>query len=235
MSNATSTKLNRFSRTLHVSPIVIADRRLACQPCCRSCHWIHSNNDELAAGSWCCTESEMVSLPYPLQLTLNQFPSAPEGSKQDVCRFSAIQAHTVRPMQVQSGCGTLPVGICQLPGNSSKTHLCSFHFIWAPDDFLFLLSALHCFYPKLQFIVCCMASSIHIGLLMVWYCSKSSCTVIRTWRWIVAKLLKWRQDLMTILTLCALHALYTLLVYLSMTVIVCPSLLKSQINCNLCL
>ena len=38
---------------------------------------------------------------------------------------------------------TLPVGICQLPGNSSKTHLCSFHFIWAPDDFLFLLSALH--------------------------------------------------------------------------------------------
>ena len=130
---------------------------------------------------------------------------------------------------------TLPVGICQLPGNSSKTHLCSFHFIWAPDDFLFLLSALHCFYPKFQFIVCCMASSIHICLLMVWYCSKSSCTVIRRWRWIVAKLLKWRQDLMTILTLCALHALYTLLVYLSMTVIVCPSLLKSQINCNLCL
>ena len=50
----------------------------------------------------------MVSSPYLLQPILNQFPSAPEGSKRDMCRFSAIQAHTVRPsFQVQSGCGTL--------------------------------------------------------------------------------------------------------------------------------
>jgi len=63
-----------------------------CQPCCRSCSWIHSNNNELAAGSWCCTESEMVSSPYLLQPTLNQFPSAPEDLKRDMCRFSAIQS-----------------------------------------------------------------------------------------------------------------------------------------------
>ena len=38
-------------------------------------------------------------------------------------------------------------------------HLNSFHFIWAPDYVLFLSSALHCFYPKLPFIVCCTAFS----------------------------------------------------------------------------
>jgi len=47
-------------------------------------------------GSWC-TESEMVSWTYPLQLTLDQFPSETEGSERDMCRFSAIHAHTVRP------------------------------------------------------------------------------------------------------------------------------------------
>jgi len=50
----------------------------------------------------------MVSSPYLLQPTWNQFPSAPEGLKQDMCRFSVIQAHTVRPsFQVQYDCGTL--------------------------------------------------------------------------------------------------------------------------------
>ena len=46
------------------------------------------------------TGSEMVSSPYPLQLTLNQFPPAPEGSRRDMCRFSAIQAYRVRPFSV---------------------------------------------------------------------------------------------------------------------------------------
>jgi len=47
----------------------------------------------------------MVLSPYLLQLTLNQFPSAPEGLKQDMCRFSATQAHIIRPsFQVQAGC-----------------------------------------------------------------------------------------------------------------------------------
>ena len=96
-SNATSTKSTRFSGMLHVSPVVITDGHLGCQPCCRSCSGIHSNKDELASWSWCCTESETVSSPYPLQLTLNQFLSAQEGSKQDMCRFSAIQPHMVRP------------------------------------------------------------------------------------------------------------------------------------------
>ena len=49
----------------------------------------------------------MVSSPYLLQPTWNQFPSAPEGLKQDMCRFSVIQAHTARPFQVQYDCGTL--------------------------------------------------------------------------------------------------------------------------------
>jgi len=83
VSNA-STKSNRFSATLHVSPVVINDGHLVCQPCCRNCNGIHSNNDELAAESWCRTETEMVSLPYPLQPSTDQFPSAPEGWKRHV-------------------------------------------------------------------------------------------------------------------------------------------------------
>ena len=50
----------------------------------------------------------MISSPYPLQLTLNQFLSAPEGLKQDVCRFSAIQAHTV------SGPKMCPYHLCTM-------------------------------------------------------------------------------------------------------------------------
>jgi len=91
VSDATSIKSNQFSGTLHILPVVITDGHLVWQPCCRSCSGIHSNNNELTAGSWCCTESELVSSPYLLQLTLNQLPSAP-----DICRFSAIHAHTVR-------------------------------------------------------------------------------------------------------------------------------------------
>ena len=39
-----------------------------------------------------------------------------------------------------------------------------FPFIWAPDYVLFLLLALHCFYLKLLYIVCCTALSIHFCL-----------------------------------------------------------------------
>ena len=53
-----------------------------------------------------------------------------------------------------------------VPPDSFKTHLNSFRFIWAPDFVLFLSSALHCFYPKLLFIVCCAAFSIHICLFI---------------------------------------------------------------------
>ena len=103
-----------------------------CQPCCRICSGIHSNNDELVAGSWCCTESEMASSPYPLQLTLNQFPSAPEGSKRDMCRFSATQAHaTFFPSAIRLW-NTLSVDVCQILHDTCKTHLNSFRFIWAP-------------------------------------------------------------------------------------------------------
>jgi len=43
-------------------------------------------------------------------------------------------------------------------------HRIALHFIWAMDYVQFLSSALHCFYPKLLFIVCCTAFSIHICL-----------------------------------------------------------------------
>jgi len=59
---------------------------------------------------------------------------------------------------------TLPVDICQLSPESFKTHLNSFHFTRAPVCVLFLSSALHCFHPKLLFIVCCTAFSVHICL-----------------------------------------------------------------------
>ena len=58
----------------------------------------------------------------------------------------------------------LPVDICHLPPDSFKTHLSSFRFIWASDYGLFLSSALHCFYPKLMFIVCCTAFSMRVCL-----------------------------------------------------------------------
>jgi len=177
VSNATSTKSTRFSGTLRVSPVVITDGQLAWQPCCRSCSWIHSNNDELAAGSWCCTESEMVWSPYLLQPTLNQFPTAPEGSKRDICRFSAIQAHTVRPcFQVQSGHGTLPVDICQLSPDSFKTHLSSFRFIWAPD-YTSCFYHLHCtvfIWSYCSLFAARLSQHTSAYSLVVRYCSESS-------------------------------------------------------------
>jgi len=53
---------------------------------------------------------------------------------------------------------TLPVDASYLLSpDCFKTHLSSFRFIWAPDYVMFSSSALHCFYPKLLFIVCCTA------------------------------------------------------------------------------
>ena len=101
---------------------VITDGYPVWQPCCRSCIKIHSNNDELAAWSWCCTESgttttttttefKMVLSSYPLQVTLNQFP------------FAYSQTFFPSAIRLRN---TLPV-------DSFKTHLNSFRFIWAPD------------------------------------------------------------------------------------------------------
>ena len=67
------------------------------------------------------------------------------------------------------------IDICQLPPVSFKTHFNSSCIIWAPDYVLFLSSALHCFYLKLLFIVCCMASWYTSAyLLMVRYSSNLS-------------------------------------------------------------
>ena len=57
--------------------------------------WDSLQQNELTAGSWtwCCTESEMVSSPHPLQLALNHLHQ--NCLKQGMCSFSAIQAHTV--------------------------------------------------------------------------------------------------------------------------------------------
>jgi len=166
VSKATSTKSNRFSGTLHVSPVVITDGYLLWQPCCGRCSGIHFSNDELAAGSWCCTESEMVSSPYLLQPTLNQFPSAPEGSKRDVqiqCN-TGTYSQTIFPSASRLW-NILPVDICQLSHDSFKTHLSSFHFIWAPDYVLFLpRDAMHARYKPLA-CVClsvCLSVSLHV-------------------------------------------------------------------------
>jgi len=135
------------------------------QPCCRSCSGIRCSSDELTAGFWCCTKSKMVLSPYPLQLTLNQFPSAPEGLKWDVqiqCN-TGTYSQTVFPSAIRLW-NTLPIDICQLSADSFKTHLNSLHCFWTQDYFLHLSSALHCFYPKLLFIVCHTAFSIHICL-----------------------------------------------------------------------
>ena len=69
-----------------------------------------------------------VPNPKWSQPTLNQFPSAPEGSKQDMYRFSAIQAHTVFPSAIRQW-NTLPVDICHLSPDSFKTRLNSLRFI----------------------------------------------------------------------------------------------------------
>jgi len=46
----------------------------------------------------------------------------------------------------------------------SPAKMAELSFIWAPNYVLFLSSAVHCFYRKLLFIVCCTAFSIHICL-----------------------------------------------------------------------
>ena len=68
----------------------------------------------------------------PAAAYLEPVPSAPEGSKRDICWFSAIQAHTVRHFfQVQSCCGTLCPDSCQLQCTSwhfrNQAHQFSFH------------------------------------------------------------------------------------------------------------
>ena len=105
VSNATSTKSNRFSGTLHVSPV------------CRDFRRTSGVAAMLKKLQWDSLQQRRAELPVPWCLpnrklsrrhTLNQFRSAPEGSKRDMCTFGAMQAHTVRPsFQVQPGCGTL--------------------------------------------------------------------------------------------------------------------------------
>jgi len=79
------------------------------------------------------------------------------------CADSVQYSQTFFPSAIRLW-NTLLVDICQLSPDSFKTHLNSVHFIWAPVCILFLSSALHCFYPKLLFIVCRTAFSIHICL-----------------------------------------------------------------------
>ena len=82
---------------------------------------------------------------------------------------------------------TLPVDICQLSPDSFKTHLNSFRFIWAPAYVLFFSSAPHCCYPKLLFIACCTAFSIHICLFTrgatLLGIESAVGAVIGRWRW----------------------------------------------------
>jgi len=95
------------------------------QPCCRSCSWIHSNNDELAAGSWCCTESEMVSSPYPQQLPWTS-SHLHQKVRNEIC---AVQYRRIQRTLFSSAIrlwNTLPVNVCQLPSDSFKTHLNTF-------------------------------------------------------------------------------------------------------------
>ena len=105
----------------------------------------------------------MVSSSYLLQPTLNQFPSAPEGSIRDVCRFNAIQAHIsdllpkCNPAVEHSANRHLPATSWQFQDTSQQF---PFHLCTGP----FLTSALHCFCPKLLSIVCCTTFSIHICL-----------------------------------------------------------------------
>ena len=104
------------------------------QPCCRSCSGIHSNNDELAAGSWCCTESELVSSPFPLQLTLNQFHLR-QKVRNEICADSVQYRHIqsdIFPSSILLW-NTLAVYSCQL-------QCTSWHFRNQAQQFSFHLS-----------------------------------------------------------------------------------------------
>ena len=154
---------------------VITDGYPVWQPCCRSCIGIHSNNDELAAWSWCCTESgttttttttttesKMVLSSYPLQVTLNQFPSA--------------YSQTFFPSAIRLR-NTLPV-------DSFKTHLNSFRFIWAPDYVPFLSSAVQ-FLSEVT-VYCLLHGFLDTHLLIHLLCYTARIrvgTVIGRWRW----------------------------------------------------
>ena len=111
VSNATSIKSNRFSGTLHVSPVMIRPyrRTSSVTAMLQKLQWDSLQQRESCSRvlMLCRIRNGLVAI-RAAAYTLNQFPSAPEGSKQDMYRFSVIEAHTVRPsFQVQSGCGTL--------------------------------------------------------------------------------------------------------------------------------
>ena len=98
-----------------------------------------------------------------LLLTLNRFPSAPEGSTW----YMQIQCNTGTYSQTFASAIQLwntALDICQLPPDSFRTHLSSLRLLSTGIRPVFFSSALQCYYPKLLFIVCCTAFSIHVCL-----------------------------------------------------------------------
>ena len=106
VSNATSIKSNRFSATLHVSPVVITDGHLVWQPCCRSCNRFIPTTMSSQQGSDAVPNQKWSRRHTCCSLYLEPVPTC--TIRFEMCRFRAIQTHTVRPsFRVQSGCGTL--------------------------------------------------------------------------------------------------------------------------------
>jgi len=137
VSNATSTKSNQFSGTLHVSPVVITDRHLMCQPCAGA-----------VVGFTPAGACSRVLMLYRIRNGLVVIPTAAYLEPVPICtrrfdtRYVQIQCNTgtyIRPsFQVQSSRGTL----CQstfasylLTVSRHISAVSSFRFICAPDRF----------------------------------------------------------------------------------------------------
>ena len=137
VSNATSTKSNRFSGTLHVSPVVITDRHLMCQRCAGA-----------VVGFTPARACSRVLMLYRIRNGLVVIPTAAYLEPVPICtrrfdtKYVQIQCNTgtyIRPSsQVQSSRGTL----CQstfasylLTVSRHISAVSSFRFICAPDRF----------------------------------------------------------------------------------------------------
>ena len=133
-----------------------------------------------------CSLESVISEITDMEYISNKVRHKQEGSKQDMCRFSVIQAHRLQSDLLSKYNPTVEHSASrhlQLSPDSFKTHLNSFRFIWSPDYVLFLSSALHCFYPQLH---CLLHGFLDTHLLIHSWCDiprNQFGTVIGRWRW----------------------------------------------------
>ena len=184
--------MNRFSRTRHVSPVVITDGHPVCQSCCRSL--VRLVNTVLIPDSTNKSQlitPTMTSLLYQIRNGLVAIPAAAYLEPVPIC----TRRFETRDVQIQCNTGsysqtffpsaiqqwnTLPVDICQLPPDKFQDppQQFPFHLSTGLCPVFIVCTALHCFYPKVT--VHCLLHTARLSQYtsayspVVDYCLKSS-------------------------------------------------------------